>query len=101
MKRETAPTSDFAQFILARRSKDSVESAGNSQSEAQPGIGCNAIPEAALNKPCRQLNHNATELIDAEVELVRCENLRAQSINGVVSVCTESAYSLQTEMGQP
>ena len=47
VKRETAPTSDSAQFILARRSKDSVESAGNSQSEAQPGIGCNAIPEAA------------------------------------------------------
>ena len=47
VKRETAPTSDSAQFILAWRSKDSVESASNSQSEAQPGIGCNAIPEAA------------------------------------------------------
>ena len=47
MKRETAPTSDSAQFILAWRSKDSVESAGSSQSEAQPGSGCNAIPGAA------------------------------------------------------
>ena len=47
VKRETASTSESAQFILARRSKDSVESASNSQSEAQPGIGCNAIPEAA------------------------------------------------------
>ena len=47
VKRETALTSESAQFILAWRSKDSVESASNSQSEAQPGIGCNAIPEAA------------------------------------------------------
>ena len=47
MKRETAPTSDSAQSILAWRSKDSVESAGSSQSEAQPGSGCNAIPGAA------------------------------------------------------
>ena len=46
-KRETAPTSESAEFILAWRSKDSVESARNSQCEAQPGIGCNAIPEAA------------------------------------------------------
>ena len=47
MKRETAPTSDSAQFILAWRSKDSVESVGSSQREAQPGSGCNAIPGAA------------------------------------------------------
>ena len=47
MKRETAPSSESAQFILAWRSEDSVESAGSSQSEAQPGIGCSAIPEAA------------------------------------------------------
>ena len=47
VKRETAPTSDSAQFILAWWSKDSVESVGSSQSEAQPGSGCNAIPGAA------------------------------------------------------
>jgi len=47
VKRETAPSSESAQFILAWRSEDSVESARSSQSEAQPGIGCNAIPEAA------------------------------------------------------
>ena len=47
MKRKTTPTSESAQFILAWRSKDSVESAVSSQSEAQPGIGCSAIPEAA------------------------------------------------------
>ena len=35
VKRETAPTSESAQFILAWRSKDSVESARNSQCEAQ------------------------------------------------------------------
>ena len=47
VKRETAPSSESAQFILAWRSEDSVESAESSQSEAQPGIGCSAIPEAA------------------------------------------------------
>ena len=47
VKRETAPSSESAQFILAWRSEDSGESAKSSQSEAQPGIGCNAIPEAA------------------------------------------------------
>ena len=47
VKRETTPTSDSAQFILAWRSEDSVESAKSSQSEAQPGNGCSAIPEAA------------------------------------------------------
>ena len=47
VKRETTPTSDSAQFILAWRSEDSVESAGSSQSETQPGNGCNAIPGAA------------------------------------------------------
>ena len=47
MKRETAPSSESAQFILAWRSEDSVESAKSSQSEAQPGIGCSAFPEAA------------------------------------------------------
>ena len=47
MKRETAPTSESTQYILAWRSEDSVESKVSSQSEAQPGIGCSAIPEAA------------------------------------------------------
>ena len=47
VKRETTPTSDSAQCILAWRSEDSVESAGSSQSEAQPGSGCSAIPGAA------------------------------------------------------
>ena len=47
VKRETAPSSESAQCILAWRGEDSVESAKGSQSEAQPGIGCNAIPEAA------------------------------------------------------
>ena len=47
VKRETAPTSESTQFILAWRSKDSVESAKSSQSEAQPGSGRSAIPEAA------------------------------------------------------
>ena len=47
VKRETTPTSDSAQCILAWRSEDSVESAGSSQSEAQPGNGCSAIPGAA------------------------------------------------------
>ena len=55
VKRETAPTSESAQFVLAWRSKDSVESAGNSQCEAQPGIGCNAIPEAAQSGGHRPL----------------------------------------------
>ena len=50
VKRETAPTSESAQFILAWRSEDSVESAKSSQSEAQPGSGCNAIPEAAQSR---------------------------------------------------
>ena len=47
MKRETAPSSESAQYILAWRSEDSVESAKRSQSEAQPGSGSSAIPEAA------------------------------------------------------
>ena len=47
VKSETAPTSDSDQYILAWRSKDSVESEGSSQSEAQPGSGCNATPGAA------------------------------------------------------
>ena len=47
VKRETAPSSESAQYILAWRSEDSVESAKSSQSEAQPGSGSSAIPEAA------------------------------------------------------
>jgi len=47
VKRETAPSSESAQYILAWRSEDSVESAKSSQSEAQPGNGSSAIPEAA------------------------------------------------------
>ena len=47
VKRETAPASDSAQYILAWRSKDSVDSVGSSQSEAQPGNGRNASPGAA------------------------------------------------------
>jgi len=56
VKRETAPTSDSAQFILAWRSEDSVESAESSQSEAQPGSGSSAIPEAARSwrQPARR-----------------------------------------------
>ena len=54
VKRETAPTSESTQFILAWRSKDSLESAESSQSEAQPGIGSSAIPEAARSR--RQQN---------------------------------------------
>ena len=47
VKRETAPSSESAQCILAWQSEDSVESAKSSQSEAQPGSGSSAIPEAA------------------------------------------------------
>ena len=50
VKRETAPSSESAQFILAWRSEDSVESAKSSQSEAQPDIGSSAILEAARHK---------------------------------------------------
>ena len=44
MKRETAPSSESTQCILAWRSEDSIESAVSSQGEAQPGNGCDAIP---------------------------------------------------------
>ena len=70
VKRETAPTSDSAQFILAWRSEDSKESVGSSQSEAQPGIGCNAIPGAAQSggskRPgARAVSHKKRKTIEA------------------------------------
>ena len=39
VKRETTPTSDSAQFILAWRSEDSVESAKSSQSVVEATVG--------------------------------------------------------------
>ena len=64
VKRETAPTSDSAQFILAWRSEDSVESVGSSQSEAQPGSGCNAIPGAAQSGGSKKPGARAITSID-------------------------------------
>ena len=70
MKRETAPTSDSAQCILAWRSKDSAESVGSSQSEAQPGSGCNAIPGAAQSggskSPARGQSLNKRETMQGK-----------------------------------
>ena len=47
MKRETAPSSESTQYILAWRSKDIIESAVGDQGEAQPGNGSDAIPGVA------------------------------------------------------
>ena len=55
---------------MAWRSEDSVESKVSSQSEAQPGIGCSAIPEAAqsggMQKPgARAILQTAQKLCEA------------------------------------
>ena len=70
VKRETTPTSDSAQFILAWRSEDSLETAGSSQSEAQPGSGCNAIPGAAQSGGSKKPGARA-------ITLSICETMQA------------------------
>ena len=47
VKRETAPTSASAQFILAWRSEDSVEKRGK---QPKRGIDSSANPEAAQSR---------------------------------------------------
>ena len=50
VKRETASTSDSAQFILAWRSEDSVEKLKKPPSEAQPDDDSSAILGAAQSR---------------------------------------------------
>ena len=90
VKRETAPSSESAQCILAWRSEDSVESAKSSQSEAQPGNGSSAIPEAARSWRQQKARRKGSigRYIKQKIRAVFAKDNRGKPVGQVVIAVT-------------